>query len=788
MKISDENPNHPYIKPIKKRTIQFLPDNFPRVAPELITAEFFEKGNGMKEPTIISASMNPQRKSISDGEDHWTVGSHSMDSAEPPLPDSQGDVDTHMTHDYEYDHSPDYGQDKLDMVIPQGLTVRQVAELYGPHEKVDVIDVKSQESASWNLKKWADYYESKSKKQIKNVISLEVSSSKLGRLIKRPKVVRQLDLADSVWPPDLKAKGDFPKVQLYCLMSVADSFTDFHIDFGGSSVFYHILKGKKTFLFIPPKSKNLKKYEQWCQSPVQQQTFLADQTKECYRVDLSAGDTMLIPSGWIHAVWTPEDSLVIGGNFLTRMHYGMQIQIAEIEKNTKVAMKFRYPHFQKVLWLTAIKYLKDDPLPSMVEKSLQEGETFVREIPSYHEFDEWGPSSKPGPENYQARYYSQHELDGLSDLVRYLFRTALVATGKVVDGITADTRLRVGRSIPKGHGDPLEVVKRFAMWCAWKRGNEHIPAWAYANATTIDDMAKAGEKKLSAAAIKRLEREAAAEARRVVPRRQSQRKRGKGSTGTAQVLTMESNITSFEDSVKNQVQKAPVVLDSNNMVPEVKFNPRKRDASTADLEEHSIDKAKKATGAILTNGLASNSDSLILSPAKGSCLACQKRGIECEHQVTDANGGGSVESSKRIIPSEETSDIQVDQMVGVGSSISSNLFTHSSLQLEAESQITALSHTDLSGPSAATQTNNGETLQETESARLPDSSAATLNSSQPSTSSGHSKRIRNACQDCRRSKVCYIFIFRSMSSCLTKRYSISVDVFTTKMVSPIQSK
>jgi F-box/leucine-rich repeat protein 10/11 len=34
-------------------------------------------------------------------------------------------------------------------------------------------------------------------------------------------------------------------------------------------------------------------------------------------VDLSEGDTMLIPSGWIHAVWTPENSLVIGGNFLT---------------------------------------------------------------------------------------------------------------------------------------------------------------------------------------------------------------------------------------------------------------------------------------------------------------------------------------------------------------------------------------------------------------------------------------------------------------------------------------
>jgi F-box/leucine-rich repeat protein 10/11 len=31
----------------------------------------------------------------------------------------------------------------------------------------------------------------------------------------------------------------------YCLMSVAGCYTDFHIDMGGSSVWYHILKGEK---------------------------------------------------------------------------------------------------------------------------------------------------------------------------------------------------------------------------------------------------------------------------------------------------------------------------------------------------------------------------------------------------------------------------------------------------------------------------------------------------------------------------------------------------------------
>jgi len=65
----------------------------------------------------------------------------------------------------------------LDMVMPEGLTVRKVAELVGGDEKVEVIgilpfyaqgfdvnannvDVPTQKEApNWKLKQWADYYD-----------------------------------------------------------------------------------------------------------------------------------------------------------------------------------------------------------------------------------------------------------------------------------------------------------------------------------------------------------------------------------------------------------------------------------------------------------------------------------------------------------------------------------------------------------------------------------------------------------------------------------------------------
>ena len=619
IKTSDERPEHHYIKPIKDGTIVFQPETFARIRPELVTAEYFEKGSGMKEPIIIPAHFNLQSQQIACAESAPENQSHTQ--AEGSC--NETILEDWFSHDPESRNIVDQGQDALDMVIPRNLTVRKVAELYGPEEKVEVIDVKSQngEGRKWNMKRWADYYENSSNKAVRNVISLEVSQSKLGRLIRRPQIVRDLDLQNAVWPTELQARGEYPRVQFYCLMSVADCFTDFHIDFGGSSVFYHILKGKKTFFFIPPKEKHLKKYEEWCMSPAQNWTFLADQTKECYRVDLEEGDTMLIPAGWIHAVWTPEDSLVIGGNFLTRMQYSMQLRIAQIEKVTGVARKFRYPHFQKIQWYAALRYLEDDPLPSGVSESLEVGGIFHRSFPAYHDFDAWGENSRSGPENYQARYYSQPELEGLPDLTRYLLRTALIDSGAITEGVTAETRNAVKKSIPRGFGDPLEIVKKFAMWSAWKRGNEPIPHWAYANATTDFTFAQTAAKP-NAAAVKKSDQESTSQ----TPRRQSARHH-------PQPLPAPSGESRL--NIEELSHERDALADSSE-----KLEPGLR----GDLGELSLSSKRDSTGgrnrvlvgtsnAVGPRKQKATSRSKIGSHRKTACESCRRRRRACRHTI-----------------------------------------------------------------------------------------------------------------------------------------------------------
>ena len=780
LKTSDENPEHHYIKPIKDGLIKFHPENFARMRPELVTADYFEKGDGMKEPILIPASLNPRP---------FAIGTEDEDAESTECTDGNSLHDQSILNDYlstvvDYETVPNHGQDALDMVIPRNLTVRQVAELYGPDEKVEVIDVKSQngEDKKWTMRRWVDYYESQGDKVVRNVISLEVSQSRLGRLIRRPKIVRDLDLQDSVWPAELQAKGDFPKVQFYCLMSVADCFTDFHIDFGGSSVFYHILKGKKTFFFIPPHEKHLKKYEEWCKSPAQNWTFLGDQTKECYRVDLSEGDTMLIPAGWIHAVWTPEDSLVIGGNFLTRLHYQMQIRIAHIEKTTGVARKFRYPHFQKLLWYTVLRYLEEDPLPDSVCESLLTGQSFMRERPTHQDFLAWGDFSNPGPENYHARYYSKAEVDGLPELGRYLLRTVRIAMGCSIDEVSVETRNAVRRSIPKVQGEPLDIVKKFGIWFTWKRGNETIPNWAYPDWLPEGGAPELTEKKLSAARQRRMDREAALEAYRVAPDRKSTRR--KIQTLDPSIEQSNSSLANAEDQI-NTDQSTPIGSGKPSAEPngtlKRKFGSFAQDQPTRLLSMPS----KRQKNAI---------NSCSPRPRKPACESCRQRRRACKHRDEAPTPPKASETPVHLENRSSGVAEEIQTLEGSPDTIDQNIAVHerkhpTSLQKAPQQNVNLSRFEDApdvnSRDAMLPPSDNVMTFQSHFQTYTPHQSAVSstfdTTNSNPLKASGRSK----ACKDCRKSKVCNE-LNKGEKRLLTITYSVAA--FTMNMVMKTQSR
>ncbi|KAI1729611.1 jmjC domain-containing histone demethylation protein 1 [Ditylenchus destructor] len=274
--------------------------------------------------------------------------------------------------------------EKLGMKVPDAATfsVFDVLDNVGKSRKIEVVEVNEQKGRSMKLQDFVNYYNTpECRKELLNVLSLEFSLTKLADIVSGPEFVTNIDWIDNVWPQKLKERqivhiqesgphtdfSTYPKVQRYCLLSVADCFTDFHVDFGGTSVWYHILKGKKIFWLIEPTEENLLLYEEWILGGNNSESFFGRIVNKCIRAELSPGTTFIIPSGWIHCVYTPEDSLVFGGNFLHSFAVPMQIRVVRSEDRIKVGGKYRFPHFKQMIWYaienvvrraTGRKYLK----------------------------------------------------------------------------------------------------------------------------------------------------------------------------------------------------------------------------------------------------------------------------------------------------------------------------------------------------------------------------------------------------------------------------------------------
>eukprot|EP01041_Mallomonas_annulata_P002087 gene2087-4077_t len=228
----------------------------------------------------------------------------------------------------------------LEMTIPdKTFSLSDVSNVLGENFPIKVIEVGQQQQLDdWTIGKYARYFENRTKDhKILNLISLECSATPLGTMIQAPRVVRDLDWIDLHWPCKRRLHGDFPQVQKYCLAGMEGAYTDFHLDFGGTSVWYHVLWGRKRFYLIPPSVRNLKIYLDWTCSRHQDKTFLGDlvDRDNCMTVDLTAGQTLFIPSAWIHAVYTPMDSLVFGGNFLLTSCIIPQLRVFAVETRSQ---------------------------------------------------------------------------------------------------------------------------------------------------------------------------------------------------------------------------------------------------------------------------------------------------------------------------------------------------------------------------------------------------------------------------------------------------------------------
>ncbi|PIC17430.1 hypothetical protein B9Z55_023672 [Caenorhabditis nigoni] len=125
----------------------------------------------------------------------------------------------------------------------------------------------------------------------------------------------------------------FPKYLKFVIVSMGGSFTKVHIDFSASSVFYHVFKGTKIFYLAQPTEENIKIYKEYETSVKTKKKWIVEAMENQWeRLVIKAGMTAIIPSGYIHAVYTPEDSIVVGGNFLMEDQIARQFELSRVEE------------------------------------------------------------------------------------------------------------------------------------------------------------------------------------------------------------------------------------------------------------------------------------------------------------------------------------------------------------------------------------------------------------------------------------------------------------------------
>ncbi|EJK66427.1 hypothetical protein THAOC_12660 [Thalassiosira oceanica] len=313
--------------------------------------------------------------------------------------------------DFNADYVSSHGFDKpvlfkktpgaLGLKVPRSkggdFGVSTVAKLVGPYRKVQVIDSATQLTTEYTMAEYAEYINTprSERKRILNVITLEFSDTPLGDLVTEPSFPREVDFVrhwpqnldelrrklatskmqcaetqtEEEWEMELQDMTDEldsirPRVSKYCLMSASGSYTDYHIDFGGTAVWYHVHTGAKIFYFIEPTKDNLNIFATWATSAFShsaRKEMLCDRITQAggkvYQVTLKAGETLFIPSGWIHAVYTPMDSLVFGGNFIHEHSLEMQLRIYKLEIRMRVDKKFKFPCYQMLLWFVGQDFL-----------------------------------------------------------------------------------------------------------------------------------------------------------------------------------------------------------------------------------------------------------------------------------------------------------------------------------------------------------------------------------------------------------------------------------------------
>uniref|UniRef100_A0A1I7U300 JmjC domain-containing protein n=1 Tax=Caenorhabditis tropicalis TaxID=1561998 RepID=A0A1I7U300_9PELO len=200
-----------------------------------------------------------------------------------------------------------------------------------------------------------------------------------------------------------------PRHEKYLIISMANSLTDVHVDFSASSVFYHVLQGQKVFYVAPPTTENIAIYEDFQLNygeKREKKEWIGQELQEHWeRIEINPGETAIIPAGYIHFVFTPMDSIVIGGNFLVEEFAEIQFKFTRIEERCVQLKTTDQSNLYENFWNLIYSYAENVLLQkimvanenkTMNDEILRTAETFAKEMEQSQNAADWYTDEEKG--------------------------------------------------------------------------------------------------------------------------------------------------------------------------------------------------------------------------------------------------------------------------------------------------------------------------------------------------------------------------------------------------------
>ena len=256
------------------------------------------------------------------------------------------------------------------MALPDAaatLTVKEVCKHVGVDRVVHAQGRRTQNAPK--QMKMSDFDKHYAAKKHRAEYSVDVTGTTMDQLAHRPSIVDRLDWVTLAHKVDLQttaAAKRYLKLQKCYLVAVGGSCTNFNVSVGGTSMWYHVLKGRKVFWLIKPTADNVELFKQWHIGGGSENVFFGDLVDECQRLVLEEGHTLMLPGGWIHAVFAPVDSSALSGKFAHSYGVAIQEKISDLELELDVPQKERFPMMHELKCSVLARFDRGRSPPSLM--------------------------------------------------------------------------------------------------------------------------------------------------------------------------------------------------------------------------------------------------------------------------------------------------------------------------------------------------------------------------------------------------------------------------------------